>query len=67
MKKCLAFILPLVIGQKMCAQNTASQKPGLAPEASQFDFWVGGWELPWNDTSHGTNRVLELMDGYAVN
>jgi hypothetical protein len=41
MKKCLAFILLLFIAQKIFAQNTVSQKPCSAPEALQFDFWVG--------------------------
>lgn len=67
MKKCLGFIFLLVISHGVPAQSTASQKPCSAPEASQFDFWVGDWELTWNDTSHGTNRILKLMDGCTVN
>ena len=67
MKKYFAFIFLLFVTHNIFAQNTASQKPCSAPEASQFDFWIGDWELTWNDTSHGTNRILKIMDGCTVN
>jgi hypothetical protein len=67
MKKGILFVFLLFIIQSIFAQNTNSQKPCSLPEASQFDFWVGDWELTWNDTSHGTNRILKIMDGCTVN
>ena len=42
--------------------QTSNQKPCSAPEASQFDFWVGDWELTWSDTLHGTNHVEKLLE-----
>ena len=65
MKKCIAFIL-LLVAHNTFAQNNAPQKPCSSPQASQFDFWIGDWELTWNDTSHGTNKVLKIMDGCTV-
>ncbi|MEO8766374.1 MAG: hypothetical protein ABI416_18885, partial [Ginsengibacter sp.] len=67
MKKSVAIFVMLVISGNFFSQNTTAQKPCSAPEAAQFDFWVGEWELTWNDTSHGTNRVLKIMDGCTVN
>ncbi|MEO8112359.1 MAG: hypothetical protein ABI594_20090 [Ginsengibacter sp.] len=67
MKKCLFFALFICAASLSNAQNSNSQKPCSAPEAAQFDFWVGQWDLTWNDTSHGTNRVLKIMDGCTVN
>lgn len=61
----LIFLLFAIHG--VYAQNTVSQRPCSTPEASQFDFWIGDWELTWNDTSHGTNRVLKIMGGCTVN
>lgn len=50
-----------------------------APEARQFDFWIGEWDvqnwqlnpqLPddatWYDTGLATNRVYAILDGCAI-
>ncbi len=50
-----------------------------APEARQFDFWIGEWnvqnwqrnpQLPndatWYDTGVATNRVYAILDGCAI-
>jgi hypothetical protein len=37
-----------------------TQKPCSSEEAKQFDFWLGEWDLTWNDTMHGTNRIEKL-------
>jgi hypothetical protein len=66
MKKYISIIFLLLVTSGMFGQNTVSQKPCSAPEAAQFDFWVGDWDLTWSDTSHGTNRVLKIMDGCTV-
>ena len=49
------------------SQNVQPVKPCSVPESSQFDFWIGNWDLMWNDTSHGTNNIVKIMDGCAVN
>lgn len=28
-------------------------------ESHQFDFWIGEWNLVWNDTSKGTNHIVK--------
>lgn len=46
------------------AQN--AKKPCTAPEASQFDFWVGNWQLYSADTITGSNSIYKIMDGCTV-
>jgi len=50
----------------ICLSQTSNQKPCSAAEASQFDFWVGDWELTWSDTLHGTNHVEKLFGNCTV-
>lgn len=67
MKNFIIIILLLTTWRFTHGQNVQIQKPCAAPEASQFDFWIGNWDLTWNDTSHGTNHVLKILDGCSVN
>lgn len=48
------------------AQNQNQQKPCSAPEASQFDFWVGDWIATWGDTLHGTNRIEKMFGNCTI-
>ena len=48
----------------LSAQNTP--RPCSAQEATQFDFWVGNWNLYSADTLTGTNTVYKVMEGCAV-
>jgi hypothetical protein len=41
-------------------------KPCSAPEASQFDFWVGEWKATWGDTLHATNRIEKMFGNCTV-
>lgn len=51
----LALALPLA------AQNPV---PCSAPEAAQFDFWIGAWDLTWQGPQGGTPAG---QTGHAVN
>ena len=46
------------------------KSPCSLPEAKQFDFWVGEWELSWKndkeETETGTNKNVKILDGCAV-
>lgn len=64
MKKYLIVVI-LTISVAANAQ-TQQQKPCAAPEASQFDFWVGDWIAIWNDTSHGTNRIQKIFGNCTI-
>ncbi|MEO8769332.1 MAG: hypothetical protein ABI402_04590 [Ferruginibacter sp.] len=63
MKSILLPLLILITGFSTQAQN----KPCSSPEASQFDFWVGTWNLYGADSSlTGTNTVYKILDGCTV-
>ena len=64
MKRTLCFLL-LLNTYHLLAQNTALT-PCSSPEASQFDFWVGEWNLTWNDSLHGTNSIEKKWGNCSV-
>lgn len=64
MKHLLFIVLISVAGSSVNAQN--KQKPCTAPEAAQFDFWVGSWDLYTADSNAGSNTIYKVMDGCAV-
>lgn len=66
MKKYIIIILLLLQIACCIAQNNTSSKPCSLPESSQFDFWIGDWNLAWNDTSKGTNSIKRVLDGCVV-
>ncbi len=45
--------------------------PCTAPEAKQFDFWLGDWKVAWDASpgmpaGTGVNRVSRVLDGCAI-
>ena len=36
------------------------------PEAGQFDFWLGEWELTWGEDGRGSNRITKILDGCVI-
>jgi hypothetical protein len=41
-------------------------KPCSAPEARQFDFWLGEWDLTWGEDGRGHNSVRAKWDGCVI-
>jgi hypothetical protein len=39
--------------------------PGEAPEAKQFDFWIGEWEVTW-DGGRGKNTIRKILDDRVI-
>jgi hypothetical protein len=66
MRNLLLLIFFIIQLKSAPAQTKANQSPCSSPESSQFNFWIGEWELTWNDTSKGTNSVKRVLDGCAV-
>lgn len=64
MKNILLLIFASTFHFSLNAQNNVI--PCSAPEARQFDFWVGEWNLYSADTLTGTNKIYKIMDGCAV-
>ena len=34
--------------------------------ATQFDFWLGSWDLTWGDNGRGTNEITRILDGRVI-
>lgn len=67
--KCVVLLVALPALYSNAAAQ-ANVKPCSTPEARQFDFWVGEWELTWSDgkggLTVGSNSVTQLFDGCAI-
>src|ERR1044071_982161 len=63
--KSACFIVSLAICLNSFGQ-TSNQPPCSLPQASQFDFWVGDWNLTWSDSLHGTNHVDKIFGNCTV-
>ncbi len=49
----------------LAACGARAQTPSLDP-ATQFDFWLGAWDLTWADGGHGTNQITKELDGKVI-
>ncbi|MDX1577147.1 MAG: hypothetical protein R3266_01630 [Gemmatimonadota bacterium] len=81
-RKGLALAIAFGGGPALGAQDLPRGAPAtwpvsgaLPPEARQFDFWVGEWEvnlrtfqtdLTWRDTHRATARIYPILHGKAV-
>lgn len=52
----------------VCGPGVAQgeQPPCTAPEAAQFDFWLGEWELEWGEEGRGTNVITKALDNCVI-
>lgn len=76
----LAGLLLSLWAAPTTAQSSGEPTPACpAPEARQFDFWIGDWDInnrhrnpqtpddpSWFDTGAATNRVYAILDGCAI-
>lgn len=63
--KIVTLILILFTSVYASAQGTAV-RPCSAPESSQFDFWLGNWNLTYNDTVHASNEITKELEGCVI-
>ena len=42
------------------------QQPCSTPEARQFDFWLGEWDLTWGEDGRGSNRITTRYGGCVI-
>ena len=59
--KVMLFISCIMMSLQLAAQNN-NQAPCTSPEAHQFDFWIGDWNITYSDTIHATNHIEKLMN-----
>ena len=63
----IAFILLCLNTEFILSQDS---KPCSAPEFSQFNFWVGKWNLEWKNedgsTGYGTNNITKPLGDCVI-
>lgn len=63
-------LISLIILLTQITVYSQTDKPCSAPEASQFDFWVGEWIAEWDDENGqkgtGTNTISKILGGCTV-
>lgn len=53
-------------GGTMSENEATPARPCSAPEAQQFDFWIGEWDAAWGENGRGSNRIQKIMDGCVI-
>lgn len=68
MKQIILSALFLLFVFNLKAQDsTKTQAPPCSdPAFAQFDFWVGDWDLTWQDSLHGSNTITKVMDDCVI-
>ncbi len=59
----LSLFIAVIMSSTTSAKNVV---PCSSPECGQFDFWVGDWDLTYNDTVHATNSITKEMGGCLI-
>lgn len=67
----LALMIILAVTLSIAVTHAqVTEEPCSAPEASQFDFWVGKWQLDWKDPDgtikNGTNAVNKILGSCVI-
>lgn len=63
----LALSLPVLLAAVPASaqEGEPPSPPCSSPEARQFDFWVGDWDLTW-EGGKGTNSVQAILGGCVI-
>ncbi len=61
----MAWLLAVFAGTAL-AETEAPLRPCAEPEARQFDFWVGQWEVHAKGKVVGHNRISLIQDGCTL-
>jgi hypothetical protein len=57
--------LALAVASPGATQGEPAE-PCSQPAASEFDFWLGEWDLQWGEDGRGKNFVTRALDGCVV-
>jgi hypothetical protein len=60
------IVLPAAVALAQDATETAPPRPCSEPEARQFDFWVGQWEVHAKGKVVGHNRISRIHGGCTL-
>ena len=63
------YMLILLLGLNFASKGQSLSTNGLAPQ-KYFDFWVGTWELTWEDangsTAEGVNKIEKILNDKVI-
>ena len=45
---------------------TTPTAPAIPSGASQFDFWLGDWDVSWGDGLSGTNHIRKVLGDRVI-
>ncbi|MCC6964426.1 MAG: hypothetical protein IT585_14330 [candidate division Zixibacteria bacterium] len=64
----LVCLLVVIINAVMVANVWADDQPQpcSSPHATEFDFWLGDWDLTWADSGRGRNTISKEFDGCVI-
>lgn len=67
----LAVMIILAVTLSIAVTHAqVTEEPCSAPEASQFDFWVGKWQAKWVDTEnkpqYGENIIAKTLNDCVI-
>ena len=66
MKIFFRFLFIIFLFSLPAKYSIAQSSQSILQPNRQFDFWVGDWELTWNDTSKGSNTITLEMNNLVV-
>src|SRR5690348_4622857 len=59
----------MAAGEITFEREGSPQEEGRLPSSStpgQFDFWLGEWDLTWQDGGQATNTISTILDGKVI-
>ncbi len=66
MSKCQAYIILIHMLIISITLSQPAADPCSQPEAQQFDFWIGEWDLEWGDGNSGRNIIEKTLDDCVI-
>src|SRR5581483_10916459 len=66
MRKTFCGISILFLQAIVVYSQNVNVKPCSTPEANQFDFWLGNWDLTYNDTMHASNQITKELESCVI-
>lgn len=63
-----ACLCVIMVNMFVIANLRADERPHpcSSPHSSEFDFWLGDWDLTWADSGRGSNTITKELDGCVV-
>jgi hypothetical protein len=61
-----ALLIPAIFCMSVAQNESQPPSPCRLPEARQFDFWIGEWDVTWGEDGSGTNTVTLELDSCVI-